>query len=243
VSHTKIKVPDEVNQLFLSQLDHFINRSIAFSDQVASNLKVNVYTKSSIKDVNLTLRDKNIDLIITSPPYIKAIDYVYNQMAELFWIGDKFGIQTQQLQNIIKKNYVGNKQILKAEYSKFDPANDQFGIVDLDKTIKKILETDPKNGHKHAYITYKYFLEMEAHFKEIRTCISRNINYVMVIGNSDVSGIHVETASYLILLAERNGFKLTNKWGYKIKNRYMRFDRKGRGGIIKIDWVLSFVSV
>ena len=243
VSHTKIKTPEEVNQLFSSQLEYFINRSIEFTEQISNNSKVEIFNKSCIENLNLTLSGKKIDLIITSPPYIKAIDYVYNQMAELFWIGDKFGVQTQQRQNRIKQHYVGNKQILKVEYSRFDPIKQKFGIPELDKTIYEIFKTDLKNGHKHAYITYKYFHEMESHFTEIRGCIAPKINYVMVVGNSDVSGIHVETASFLSLLAERNGFKLTNQWGYKIKNRFMRFNRKGRGGIIKIDWVMTLESV
>lgn len=66
-------------------------------------------------------------------------------------------------------------------------------------------------------------------------------HYVMVIGDSNVSEIFFDTADFLIDIAERNSFQITNKWSYKIKNRFMRFDRKGRGGIIEIDWVLDFV--
>lgn len=64
----------------------------------------------------------------------------------------------------------------------------------------------------------------------------------MVVGDSSVSGVFFETSEFLADIAERNGFRVTNKWGYNIKNRYMRFDRKGRGGIISIDWVLDFIK-
>ncbi len=64
----------------------------------------------------------------------------------------------------------------------------------------------------------------------------------MVVGDSSVSDTFFNTAGFLIEIAERNGFEIRNKWGYKIKNRYMRFDRKGRGGIISIDWVLGFIK-
>lgn len=96
-----------------------------------------------------------------------------------------------------------------------------------------------KNGHKHSYVTFKYFVEMEKHFAEISKCLNKNTHYVMVVGDSSISGIHFDTSDFLTDIAERNGFKIKNKWGYKIKNRFMRFDRKGRGGIIKIDWVLD----
>ena len=71
-------------------------------------------------------------------------------------------------------------------------------------------------------------------------CLTSGTHYVMVVGDSNVSDIFIDTADFLIDIAQRNGFRITNKWGYKIKNRFMRFDRKGRGGIIEIDWVLDF---
>ena len=82
---------------------------------------------------------------------------------------------------------------------------------------------------------------MEKHFSEMAKCLSEGTPYVMVVGDSSVSDIYFATSDFLVEIAERNGFKIRNKWGYKIKNRYMRFDRKGRGGIIEIDWVLEFI--
>jgi hypothetical protein len=43
----------------------------------------------------------------SSPPYIKSIDYVYNQMVEFFWIGDLFNMDTQPKQNKKRKKYTG----------------------------------------------------------------------------------------------------------------------------------------
>ncbi len=74
-------------------------------------------------------------------------------------------------------------------------------------------------------------------------CLTTGTHYVLVVGDSNVSDVFFDTASFLSEIAERNGFRITNKWGYKIKNRFMRFDRKGRGGIIEIDWVLDFERI
>ncbi len=63
------------------------------------------------------------------------------------------------------------------------------------------------------------------------------------LGITDKLVLRKKEAGFLTEIAERNGFRITNKWGYKIKNRYMRFDRNGRGGIIDIDWVLDLVRV
>lgn len=238
VSHTKIKQPEEVFTLFFSQLDYFIERITKFS--LNPNLKsAEIIISSSSSSLIALLKNRKMDLAITSPPYIKAIDYIYNQMVELFWIGDLFQMQTQNLQNEKKMQYIGNKQIPIKEFINYSPFTSKLDIELLDKKLQSVFETDKKNGHKHSYVTYKYFVEMEKHFVEISECLKSNAHYVMVVGDSKVSDIYFDTAGFLTAIAERNGFKLINKWGYKIKNRFMRFDRKGRGGVIDIDWVLE----
>jgi DNA modification methylase len=240
VSHTKVKEPQEVNSCFFTQLDLFIDRAVKFSTITNSKSSSKIICSSSATSLEKKLKGKKIDLAITSPPYIKAIDYIYNQMVQLFWIGDLFQMQTQANQNEKKIHYIGNKQISKVEFHNYSPYNTTLNVHKLDKKLQAVYETDKKNGHKHSYVTFKYFAQMEKHFEEIAKCLNKKTHYVMVIGNSNVSDIFFDTAEFLTEIAERNGFKIKNKWGYKIKNRYMRFDRKGRGGIIEIDWVLDF---
>lgn len=243
VSGTKLKNPEEVYTVFLSQIKLFVERVIEFTTFTNASSKSEVIVSSSALSLKNKLSNHQIDLVVTSPPYIKAVDYIYNQMVELFWIGDLFEMQTQTKQNKKKKNYIGNKQIFKKEYSKYTPYNTVLSIDILDSKLQEIFNTDKKNGHKHSYVTFKYFAEMEKHFVEMGLCLIPNTHYIMVVGESNVSDIFIDTADFLIEIAERNGFKLVNKWGYKIKNRYMRFNRKGRGGIIEIDWVLDFIKV
>ena len=243
VSHTHIKTPEEPLSLFISQLNLFKERITKFSENIRPKLKNQIICSSSADSLKVRLKDQSIDLAITSPPYIKAIDYIYNQMVELFWIGDLFGVQTQSKQNEKKKEYIGTKHFHKKEFAEYTPFETTIGIKKLDKKIQKVFKTDKKNGHKHAYITFKYFTDMKAHFAEMSKCLDKSKHYIMVVGDSSVSNIFFNTSDFLIEIAERNGFRITNKWGYKIKNRYMRFDRNGRGGIIDIDWVLDLVRV
>ena len=243
VSHTHIKTPEESLNLFFSQLDLFEERISEFSKNIKPKLRNRIICSSSTESLKTKLKGRNIDLAITSPPYIKAMDYIYNQMAELFWIGDLFGIQTQPKQNEKKKEYIGTKHFHKKDFVEYIPFDTTIGIKKLDDKIQKVFKTDKKNGHKHAYITFKYFVDMENHFAEISKCLNKGRHYIMVAGDSSVSNIFFNTADFLTELAERNGFKITKKWGYKIKNRYMRFDRNGRGGIIEIDWVLDLVRI
>lgn len=240
VSHTKIKKPEEVFALFLSQLNLFIERISKFSEITDPKLTSKIVCSSSMQLLTKKITKQTIDLAVTSPPYIKAVDYIYTQMAELFWIGDLFDMQTQERQNVKKKDYIGNKHLKKTEFINYDPYNNPLHINKLDKKLQKVFDSDEKNGHRHSYVTFKYFADMEKHFSEMAKCLTKGTHYVMVVGDSSVSGIFFETANFLIDLAGRNQFKVVDKWGYKIKNRYMRFNRKGRGGIIEIDWVIDF---
>ena len=239
VSHTHVKVPEAVFPIFDSQLDYFVERITQYSEiENLGNARVIKY--SSSEPMVKLLEGRKADLAVTSPPYIKAIDYIYNQMVELFWIGDLFEMDTQTKQNAKKKNYVGNKQIPAKEYAGFFPQDNTFGIAELDSKICEVFNTDSKNGLKHSYVAYKYFTLMDNHFASISECLETGAHYVFVVGDSDVSNIHFNTAKYLAEQASRHGLALTNEWGYEIKNRFMRFDRKGRGGKIDIDWVLDF---
>lgn len=242
VSHTKIKIPEETISLFLKQINLFKERISIFSQKASRKLKKKIICSSSAGGFTEKLKRKKIDLAITSPPYIKAIDYIYNQMAELFWIGDLFELQIQTKQNKKKNIYIGTKHFHKINYEDYNPFDTTIGIKELDEKLQEVYQNDKKNGHKHSFLTFKYFTEMEKHFAEMSKCLSSKAHYIFVIGNSSVSGIFFTTADFLIEIAERNGFEIINKWGYKIKNRYMRFDRKGRGGIIHIDWVLDFIK-
>lgn len=242
VSHTKIKEPEETVSLFLGQLNYFKERISQFSLHVDHKLSRQILCSSSTEDLKTKLGVRIIDLAVTSPPYIKAIDYIYNQMVELFWVGDLFDMETQTKQNSKKECYIGTKHLPKKKYAEYTPFRETLGISKLDEKLQEVYEKDQRNGHKHAYIAFKYFTDMEKHFAELARCLNPNTHYVVVVGDCSISGVPFEIAKFLIDIAERNGFRITNEWGYKIKNRYMRFDRKGRGGIIPIDWVLDLVK-
>jgi DNA modification methylase len=242
VSHTKIKTPAEPLKLFISQLQLFKKRIAEFSESINPVLKNQIICASSTESLQKILKNKKIDLVITSPPYIKAIDYLYNQMVELFWIGDLFELQTQTKQNQKKKHYIGTKHLHKKEFGGYTPFNTLIGVEKLDSKLQDVFTKDKKNGHKHSYVAFKYFADMEKHFAEISKCLNKGVHYILVVGDSSVSNVFFDTADFLSEIAGRNGFKLTNRWGYKIKNRYMRFDRKGRGGIIEVDWVLDLIK-
>jgi len=40
---------------------------------------------------DIQLPDASVDLVVTSPPYLDSVDYMYNFMLEYFWLGTTIG--------------------------------------------------------------------------------------------------------------------------------------------------------
>lgn len=238
VSHTREKKPAEVFSLYAKQLQIFKRAYIEFEKIWDGNTKSSLVLSDGRADISSYL-PKKVNMIITSPPYIKSIDYVYNQMVEFFWIGDLFNMDTQPKQNKKRKKYTGTTLVSKSEYVNFSINDSSLDSKLLNIYLTEILK-DEKNGEKHAHIVNNYFEYMYDHFIGTYKIMENNGHYVMAIGNSTVSGIKVDTASLLIEFAEQAGFRLETRWSYLIKNHFMGFDRGKKGGKITKDHMLIF---
>lgn len=239
VSHTKIKIPAEVYSLFTKQLLVFKKGLTDLKENWNGKVHSSLIQSDGRADFS-GLVSVDIDLIVTSPPYIKSIDYVYNQMVELFWVGDLFDMDTQVSQNEKRKKYTGTTLVRKTQYDKFFDDNKDLGVEELNQYIRQIFDGDEKNGEKHAYIVYRYFEFMAHHFVGASKVMKNGAHYVMAVGNSSVSGIEIDTAGILIELASKAGLTLDSRWSYIIKNHFMGFDRGNKGGKINIDHMLIF---
>jgi len=237
VSHTKIKDAPPPKPLFQHNLLLHRDRIIQLNKTLHKIPQVKIFDNIDAREFSCVLKSADIDsvdLCVTSPPYIKAIDYIYDQMVEYFWIGDLFNLETQHKQNRYKVHYVGTKQVEAKIYKNFL----ETGFTEIDCLSAKIYKISPK----HSYITSKYFLDVLDNFREVNKVLKKKAHYIFVVGDCHVSDIPVKTHSLLFDVAETVGFRIHNQFCYEIRNRYMRFPRKGRGGLIKDDWILDLVK-
>lgn len=233
VSHTKIKEIEPAQPLFIKTLEDYAVRLGGI------RLSTGKFTPTILGNCDaLTFADlwkeKNypkVDLIVSSPPYLNSVDYVYNQMAEYFWIGDLFDLETQPKQNEHKRNYVGTTKVDASEYR----SEICVGIDSIDEVVKAVRAKSEKN----AYIVAKYFKDMRIHFEQSAQTLVPGGKYVSVVGDSLVSGESIPVHQYVAECAEAAGFNFDGVFGYEIRNRHMRFPRMGRGGIVRYDWVLE----
>ena len=233
VSHTKLKTPDPAKPLFLRVIDDYMQRLLSAKLDHSTVAKVlDTCDATNFGDLWVSSKSAAVDLIVTSPPYLNSVDYVYNQMAEYFWIGDLFGMADQAAQNEHKRRYVGSTKVDASTYRTLP----KTGIDSIDS----IAETVSRKNQKNGYIVAKYFVDMLTHFKQSSLVLKPSGYYVCVVGDSLVSGESIPVHQLLVECAEQTGFQLHGQFGYEIRNRHMRFPRMGRGGIVRYDWVLEF---
>jgi hypothetical protein len=223
VSGTLRKQPPSVPDVFW----RFLRRAIAGLADL--NRKRHSEAVAVVPDdadaTRLELAPDSVDLAVTSPPYLDSVDYPYNMMLEYFWLGPLLGVPDRRSFNALRRRPIGAKH----------PAVGGELPAALDGCVS--LEVMPP-ARRAAATTY--FALMELHFAEMARCLKPGARYTFVIGNSQTLVNMVPLHDALVRLAAGAGLSLERAFGYRIRRHYMKFPRRGRGGIILIDWVLVF---
>lgn len=177
--------------------------------------------------LKFNLEDK-IALAITSPPYINAFDYARTMRLENLWLET---ISEEELREK-KKEYVGTEKI----NSKDELSNMEILCRSplLNDYYYKIEEVDKKR----ALIVKKFFEDMEINLREIYEKLCVGGKYVIVIGNSNIRKVDVESWKVLEQLGNNMGYSTVDKFSYIIQNPYIRIPRNGKGGKINKDYIL-----
>ena len=140
----------------------------------------------------LPLEDSSIDLIITSPPYLNAIDYLRGHKLSLVWMG--FSIQ--QIREI-RSASVGT------ESSKNTTCKKEF----VDQTLKRMGEVESLPDRFRKMLK-RYVLDMDKVLSEMHRVLKSEGRAILVVGDSSIRGTYVQNSKAIIHLGERNGFVL-----------------------------------
>ena len=174
---------------------------------------------------DIQLKPGSIDLVVTSPPYLDSVDYMYNLMLEYFWLGPLLGVPDRKTFNQMRRVPTGAKNPLAK-----GPSNLPSCLADL------ISEIDIPSSRISA--TRSYCASMAQHFRSAARIMKRHARYVLVIGNSKSGKGVLPIHDSLIRLAGDAGFAFEKAFAYRIRRHYMKFPRAGRGGIITMDWII-----
>jgi DNA modification methylase len=233
VSHTKKKLAPPVLPLFRQTVEDYAARLATFStvEPLGNATVLDCKDARNFATSWAAAKLPAVDLVVTSPPYLQSVDYVYNQMAEYFWMGDLFGMETQSKQNEHKRFYIGSSKVDAQQYRK--------APMTSIKEIDAVVEAIAKKSQKNAFIVGQYFVDMIEHFRQAAKVMRPGAPYVCIVGDSLVSGEAIQVHKLVGECARAVGYRVAGTFGYEIRNRHMRFPRMGRGGLVKYDWVLE----
>lgn len=170
------------------------------------------------------LDDVSIDLAVTSPPYINAVDYPRTHQLEMYWLG----LLGDGPLSKVKRNYIGTETVYKDEYRELQVS----GYKTLDPVLEKIYKLDPRR----AYIAYKFFEDMKHQLHEMMRILKPGSRYCVAIGNNLMRGVRVKSHEILAEIAESDvGFELETQFFSKLIRHFIRIPRKER---MVGEWIL-----
>lgn len=162
------------------------------------------------------LVDCCIDCIVTSPPYLNAIDYMRGHRLSLVWLGHRIS----ELRKIRARS-VGAEVV------------DNRADCDELKTFFSFLHKDV--DEKKRRILRRYFRDLCDLTEEAHRVLKPLKTATYVIGNSQIKGHEIKNSDLLINAAKQSGFSLIDRYERDIpeNRRYMPFKSSGGSSLSK----------
>jgi hypothetical protein len=183
------KAPISPFEKFLASVEFVLNNAILKSAK-ASGPQAKVRKGDARK---LMIKKNSIDLVLTSPPYLNAIDYIRCSKFSLVWMGHNVDNLS-----IIRKRSIGTEVGRKFE--------DDKEIAAIVKELKIRNLSD-----RYRAIIASYIDDMRLAIKEVFRVLVPGGSAVYVIGENTIAGVYVRNAKIIISLARRSGLLLSSE--------------------------------
>lgn len=144
---------------------------------------------------NIPLADGVADLVLTSPPYLNAIDYMRGHKLSLIWMG----YQIDELRELRSTN-IGSERSQKA-----NTTSQQYLQV-AEKLVYSFASLPPRSQS----MLIQYFSDMDQVLAEISRILKRSGRALIVVGNSTIHGTFINNSGVLTRLAKTNGLRLVS---------------------------------
>jgi hypothetical protein len=140
----------------------------------------------------LPLDDESIDLVITSPPYLNAIDYLRGHKLSLVWMG-----HTIERIRAIRTTNIGTE------------VSNSAGInEDAAAEIAARMGETTSLSARHGGMLRRYICDLDLMMSEVARVLRRDARAIFVVGDSTLRGIFVKNSEAVKALAERHGLSV-----------------------------------
>jgi hypothetical protein len=159
---------------------------------------------------SLGVEDCSIDLVITSPPYLNAIDYIRGHKLALVWMGHSVADLRK-----LRTDSIGTEK-----------------GVDSNKFTNHITKTlrIGKLPMRFQRMLGRYILDMDSALAEITRVLRPRGEAVLVLGDCTIRGVFVPNSRIIALLAQRRGLKLRSRRRRPIPGRFRYLPPPGLSG-------------
>lgn len=139
------------------------------------------------------VRSSSVDLVLTSPPYLNAIDYLRCSKFSLVWMGCK----TTEIRGL-------RSQSVGTEVGMYEPRPETVQI------IKKI-GLSKKLSARHRAILARFIEDMKEAIDEVSRVLRPRGKAVYVVGENIINGNFIPNAKIIVALAQSAGLYLKRR--------------------------------
>ncbi len=150
------------------------------------------------------LKPSSMDAVITSPPYLNAIDYMRGHKLALVWLG-----YTIPFLRNIRSSAVGTENA---------------GIkvtTDAMTALENRVTSIRRLPQRQRFIVHRYAQDARSFMREMRRVLAKDGLMVLVLGDSNLRGVPVYNSRIFRTIAEESGFVLEED-----RKRPLRKDRR-----------------
>lgn len=171
---------------FLRQLDFNIERMRDLSNSKTTSRIIG----EDAKKINLR---QEVNMVITSPPYLSAMEYFRNMKLEYYWLSNG---NVESYRELARQTINGEApQKMKKELQPLE-------IPEIDRFVAKIYKKSPKYGFK----TSKYFFDLYYIMNKMYNSLLDDGHCAIIIGNSKVLDHRVHLNTFLPIMGKKIGF-------------------------------------
>ena len=143
----------------------------------------------------LDIEDDSIDLVLTSPPYLNAIDYMRCSKFSLVWMGHN----------------VSELRKIRAESVGTESASQQASEAEWVKSLIRQLGLQPALPSRERALLAQYVWDMGRASAEVSRVLRAGGRAVYVVGDSTVRGTFIRNSNIVASLAENRGLTLRSR--------------------------------
>lgn len=151
-----------------------------------------------------TVSDESVDAVITSPPYLNAIDYMRGHRLSLVWLGFRLAALRR-----IRSGNIGSERKLEKDDSAALIAN-----------VRAAMNLGDSLPMRESAMIDRYLLDLLSVTAEAARVLRPGGRAVFVVGNSTLRGVFIRNANALAAAATHGPLTLVSEYERELPNQH-----------------------